>query len=110
MAENTIPKIQVFPHEDAETWVPYTDIGKLDAHAQPARTRAVALHISNLCEISSDLLTFFYHPIKSEKPVGKQAELKKLTDVHTRLEAWRKNLPNEMEPKEGQLPQVLLMQ
>ena len=45
-----------------------------------------------------------------EKPVGKQAELKKLSDLHTRLEAWRKNLPKEMEAKEGQLPSVLVMQ
>ncbi|KAL1855444.1 hypothetical protein Plec18170_004164 [Paecilomyces lecythidis] len=44
-----------------------------------------------------------------EKPPSKQAELKKLSEVHTRLEAWRKNVPKEMDPKEGQLPQVLLM-
>lgn len=42
--------------------------------------------------------------------MGKQAELKKLSDLHTRLESWKKELPQEMEPREGQLPQVLLMQ
>lgn len=109
-AENTIPKPGIFPHEEADTWVPYTDSGRIEIHAQPARTRAVALQISLLCEISSDLIISFYHPIKSEKPSGKQAELKKLSDIHTRLETWRKNLPKEMEPRDGQLPQVLLMQ
>lgn len=80
------------------------------AHSQPSRTRAVALQISYLCEISGDLLSYFYHPTQMDKPVGKQAELKKLSELHTRLEAWRKNLPKEMEAKEGQLPSVLVMQ
>lgn len=110
MSNITAPKFEVYPNEDSETWSPYTDSGAIQAHTQPARTRAVALQTSALCEISSDLLTFFYHPTHIEKPVGKQSELKKLTDLHTRLEAWRKNLPKEMEPKEGQLPHVLLMQ
>ncbi|GAD98960.1 C6 transcription factor (NirA), putative [Paecilomyces variotii No. 5] len=105
----TVQKFDVFPSEDAETWSPYTDAGPIQDHTQAARTRAVALQISKLCEISSDLLTFFYHPQPMEKPPSKQAELKKLSEVHTRLEAWRKNVPKEMDPKEGQLPQVLLM-
>jgi hypothetical protein len=70
----------------------------------------VALQISLLCEISNDLLLVFYHPQSLDKPLSKQAELKKLSDLHTRLEAWRKKLPKEMEPKEGQLPNVILMQ
>jgi hypothetical protein len=70
----------------------------------------VALQILTLAEISSDLVTSFYHHSQIEKPMGKQAELKKLSDFHTRLEAWKKELPQEMEPKESQLPQVLLMQ
>ena len=82
----------------------------IQARSQPSRTRAVALQISSLCEISSDLLLYFYHPTNMEKPMGKQAELKKLSELHTRLEAWRKNLPKEMDPKEGQLPSVLVMQ
>ncbi|KAJ9216289.1 transcriptional regulator family: Fungal Specific TF [Paecilomyces variotii] len=105
----TVQKFDVFPSEDAETWSPYTDDGPIQDHTQAARTRAVALQISKLCEISSDLLTFFYHPQPLERPPSKQAELKKLSEVHTRLEAWRKNVPKEMDPKEGQLPQVLLM-
>ena len=68
------------------------------------------MQISLLCEISGDLLQYFYHPTLLEKPPGKQTELKKLSELHTRLEAWRKNLPKEMEPKEGQLPAILLMQ
>lgn len=52
----------------------------------------------------------FYHPSILEKPMGKQQELKKLTDLHTRLEAWKKALPQEMEAREGQLPQVLVVQ
>lgn len=110
MSNITVPKFEVFPTEDAETWSPYTDSEVVSAHTQPARTRAVALQLSTLCEISSDLLISFYHPTLMDKPVGKQTELKKLSDLHTILEAWRKNLPKEMEPKEGQLPQVLLMQ
>ena len=91
-------------------WSPYTDSGIVHNHAQPARTRAVALQISKLAEISCDLLTSFYHPNLLDKSVGKQAELKKLSDLHTRLEAWKRDLPSEMEPKEGQLPQILVMQ
>lgn len=91
-------------------WSPYTDFGPDEAHSQPSRTRAVALQISALCEISCDLLSFFYNPTRGEKPASKQAELAKLSDLHTRLEAWRKSLPKEMEPREGQLPNVLVMQ
>ena len=105
-----VAKIDVFPTEDADLWSPYTDTGMGQAHSQPSRTRAVALQISLLCEISSDLLFYFYHPTHMEKPLGKQADLKKLSGLHTRLEAWRKSLPKEMEPKEGQLPNVLVMQ
>ena len=106
----TVGKPEVFGAEDSEMWSPYTDSGVAHAHVQPARTRAVALQISKLAEISSELLFSFYHHSQLEKPVGKQAELKKLSDLHTRLEAWKKELPQEMEPREGQLPQVLLMQ
>ena len=106
----SVGKPEVFGSEDSQTWFPYTDSGVAHVHAQPARTRAVALQISKLAEISSDLLLSFYHHLQIEKPIGKQAELKKLSDLHTRLETWKKELPPEMEPKEGQLPQVLLMQ
>ncbi len=106
----TAPRYDVFPTEDAEIWSAYTDTGMNQAHSQPSRTRAVALQISFLCEISSDLLIYFYHPTHMDKPVGKQAELKRLSELHTRLEAWRKNLPREMETREGQLPSVLVMQ
>lgn len=103
-------KFEVLPGEETELWSPYTDAGVVQDHTQPSRTRAVAFHISKLCEISSDLLVFFYHPAELEKIQQKQLELKRLSDVHTRLEAWKKELPKEMEPKEGQLPQVLVMQ
>ena len=106
----TVPKFDVFPMEDADLWTPYTDAGMIQARSQPSRTRAVALQISALCEISSDLLQYFYHPTLMEKALSKQIELKRLSELHTRLEAWRKNLPQEMEPKEGQLPAVLVMQ
>ena len=55
-------------------------------------------------------MNFFYNPQDMEKSKGKQAEIKKLSEIHTRLEAWRKNLPKEMEPKEGTLSNVLVMQ
>lgn len=106
----TVPKIEVFPDEDAALWAPFTDDGISEMHQQPARTRAVALQITALCEISSDLLSFFYHPTGLEKPMGKGVELKRLGDLHSRLEAWKKNLPQEFEIREGQLPNVLLMQ
>ncbi|OBT90556.1 hypothetical protein VE02_01001 [Pseudogymnoascus sp. 03VT05] len=105
----TAPKYDVFPDEDSDTWSPYTDTGVSQLHSQPSRTRAVALQISALCEISSDLLIFFYHPQTLDRSMGKQTELKKLSELHTRLEAWRKELPKEFESKEGQLPNVLLM-
>ncbi len=105
----TVKKPEVFPSEDSEVWSPYTDSGIIQANAQPARTRAVAIRISRLAEISGDLLVSFYNPQLIDKPLGKQAELKRLSDVHTRLEAWKKELPSELEVKEAQLPQVLLM-
>ncbi|KAJ6139626.1 hypothetical protein N7471_006112 [Penicillium samsonianum] len=104
-----VPKFDVLPQEEAELWSPYTDSGVGHEHTQPSRTRAVALQISKLCEISSDVLVFFYHPTELESSQPKQSELKKLSDVHTRLEAWKNNLPRELVAKEGQLPQVLVM-
>ncbi|KAK5078863.1 hypothetical protein LTR64_002720 [Lithohypha guttulata] len=109
LAHTNTKKYEVFPSEDSELWSPYTDAGIVQANAQPARTRAVALQILKLAEISSDLLVSFYQPGLLEKPLTKQAELKKLTDIHTRLEAWKRDLPVEFEPKDGQLPPVLLM-
>lgn len=109
LAHTNTKKFDVFPSEDSEMWSPYTDAGIINTSAQPARTRAVALQILKLAEMSSDLLTAFYQPGLLEKPVVKQNELKKLTDLHTRLEAWKRDLPAEFEPKDGQLPSVLLM-
>ena len=106
----TVPKPEVFPDEDSAQWSPYSDSGFTQAHSQPARTRAVALQISKLCEISNDLMQYFYNPTDMDKTKGKQAELKKLSDIHTRLETWRRDLPKEMEPKEGGLSSVLVMQ
>ncbi|RMZ72732.1 Nitrogen assimilation transcription factor nit-4 [Pyrenophora seminiperda CCB06] len=106
----TVPKFEVFPVEDAETWSAVTDSGLSQAHSQPSRTRAVALQISKLCEISSDLINSFYNPIDMDKAKGKQAELKKLSEIHMRLENWRRELPKELEPKEGGLPHMLVMQ
>lgn len=106
----SVPKFDVFPTEEADIWSPYTDTGVGRAHSQPSRTRAIALQISALCEISCHVLSYFYNPAYLEKPLGRQAELKKLSELHTRLEDWRKNLPKEMEPKEGQLPNILVMQ
>ncbi|KAF7442573.1 pathway-specific nitrogen regulator [Pyrenophora tritici-repentis] len=105
----TVPKFEVFPVEDAETWSAATDSGLSQAHSQPSRTRAVALQISKLCEISSDLINSFYNPIDMDKVKGKQGELKKLSEIHMRLETWRRELPKELEPKEGGLPHMLVM-
>ncbi|KAF2645628.1 pathway-specific nitrogen regulator, partial [Massarina eburnea CBS 473.64] len=105
----TVPKFDVFPVEDSETWSAYTDSGISQAHSQPSRTRAVALQISKLCEISSDLMNYFYNPIDMDKAKGKQTELKKLSELHQRLETWRRELPRELEPKEGGLPSMLVM-
>ncbi|KAK4870575.1 hypothetical protein LT330_004923 [Penicillium expansum] len=108
-ANANVPKFDVLPQEETELWSPYTDSGVGHEHTQPSRTRAVALQISKLCEISSDVLVFFYHPTELEHSQPKQSELKKLSDVHTRLEAWKTKLPRELMAKEGQLPQVLVM-
>ncbi|RFU79313.1 nitrogen assimilation transcription factor nira [Trichoderma arundinaceum] len=105
----TVSKIDVFPDEDAALWSPFTDKGFDDSLAQPSRTRAVALHLSKLCEISSDILVFFYHPSHIKRASSKALELKKLGELHQRLEEWRKALPKEFEPKEGLLPNVILM-
>lgn len=107
---SNVSKFDVFPGEDAESWSPYTDSGFDQSSKQPSRTRAIALQLSKLCEISSDLLIFFYHPSNMGRSSGKTIELKKLSELHRRLEEWRKELPKEFEPKEGQLPNVILMQ
>jgi len=104
-----VAKFDVFPDEDAEMWSPFPDTGFDDEWAQPARTRAVALQLSELSEISSDLLIFFYHPNHIGRSSGKAVELKKLSELHRRLEEWRQKLPKELEAKEGQLPNVILM-
>jgi hypothetical protein len=108
-SNSTVRKPEVFPSEDSERWSPYTDSGIVQANAQPARTRTVARQLSRLAEISGDLLESFYHPSLNDKPLNRQHELKKLSDVHTRLESWKKELPAELEAKDSQLPQVLLM-
>ncbi|KAI8965847.1 fungal-specific transcription factor domain-containing protein [Daldinia sp. FL1419] len=105
----SVPKYDVFPDEDAEPWCPYTDTGFEESAKQPSRTRTIGLQLSKLCEISSDLLLFFYHPNHIGRSSGKSVELKKLSELHRRLEDWRKELPKELEPKEGQLPNVILM-
>ncbi|KAI1394188.1 fungal-specific transcription factor domain-containing protein [Hypoxylon trugodes] len=105
----SVPKYDVFPDEDAEAWCPYTDSGFDVSTKQPSRTRTIGLQLSKLCEISSDLLLFFYHPTHIGRSSGKSIELKKLSELHRRLEDWRKELPKELEPKEGQLPNAILM-
>ncbi|KAM3548383.1 hypothetical protein ARSEF4850_009444 [Beauveria asiatica] len=105
----TVAKFDVFPDEDASPWIPLTDKGFDESAKQPSRTRAAALHLSSLCEISSDLLLFFYHPNHIHRSTGKTAELKKLSELHKRLEEWRKHLPREFEAGDGQLPNVILM-
>ena len=105
----TAPKPEVFLDEDSTPWLPYTDSGFSQAHSQPSRTRAVALQITKLCEISNDLMNYFYNPTEMEKNRGKSAELKLLSSIHTRLEAWRRDLPNEMEPHEGGLASIFIM-
>lgn len=100
-------------------WTPYTDNGLTPELSQPGRTRAVALHLIGLCEISNDILLGFYQPVKGgttkESKLGKgraqkDAEMKKLLELYNRLEDWAKTLPAEMAAKEGTLPNVLLMQ
>ncbi|KAM3464013.1 hypothetical protein MY5147_003336 [Beauveria neobassiana] len=105
----TVAKFDVFPDEDSSPWIPLTDKGFDETAKQPSRTRAAALHLSSLCEISSDLLLFFYHPNHIHRSTGKTVELKKLSELHKRLEEWRKHLPREFEAGDGQLPNVILM-
>ncbi|KAJ5620580.1 Transcription factor [Penicillium lagena] len=109
LSNASVHKFDVFPREEIEAWSPYTNSGPNREYTQPSRTRAVALQILKLCEISGDLLVFFYHPADVDKAPPKQLKLKKLSEVHTRLEAWKMELPKELEPKNGQLPQVLVM-
>ncbi|PHH69594.1 hypothetical protein CDD82_7656 [Ophiocordyceps australis] len=111
-----VSKFDVVPAEDAQLWRPLTDDDDSakdkdsSGYAQPGRTRATALHLAALSQISSDLLLMFYHPSHLGRPRGKTAEVKALGDVYRRLEQWRKQLPGEFEPREGQLPHVILMQ
>ncbi|PWY84942.1 hypothetical protein BO70DRAFT_231181 [Aspergillus heteromorphus CBS 117.55] len=109
-SSGSVPMVDILPNEEAELWSPYMDTGAGREHTQPSRIRTVASQVFRLCEINGDLLVFFYNPAPKEKPTTKQAELKKLSEIHTRLEAWKKELPNELRPQEGQLPQALLMQ
>lgn len=106
----TVPKFEVFPMDDAADWCSYTESGFTQTNAQPSRVRAVALQVSALCDISSDLISRFYHPSVFEKPLGKQIEVKRLKEIHSRLEDWKRQLPKSLEPKEGILPSVIVMQ
>jgi len=125
----TVPKPDVFPSEDSDNWLPYTDSGVSTINPQPSRIRAVSLRISMLCEISNDVLLSFYDSTPGSNTIGVvefaattinriqqagkngvQAEFKKLGELFARLEDWRKKLPSELEAKEGSLPSVLLMQ
>jgi hypothetical protein len=105
-----VAKFEVFPDEDAEPWQAWNDAGQSIIGLQPARTRAIALQLSKLCEISNDLILTFYRPTQLGKPLKKQAEVKLLNEFHNRLDAWQKDLPKEFEPCEGQRPNVLIMQ
>ncbi|PHH78593.1 hypothetical protein CDD80_6635 [Ophiocordyceps camponoti-rufipedis] len=108
-SSSNVSKFDVFPDEDAATWSPITDKGRSLSYQQPWRTRAAALLLSSLSEISSDLLIFFYHPNHIGRSRGKTAELKMLSEIHQRLEEWHRQLPKEFEPREGQLPHVTLI-
>lgn len=52
----------------------------------------------------------FYNPSDMDKSRTKHAELKRLGELQQRLEAWKRELPKELEPKEGGLPNMLVMQ
>ncbi|KAF3938090.1 hypothetical protein ABW19_dt0205785 [Dactylella cylindrospora] len=117
-ASTTTPKYDVFPDEDSELWTPYTDNGLTPELSQPGRTRAVALHLIGLCEISNEILLGFYQPVKGgttkesklgKGRAGKDAEMKRLLELYNRLEEWNQKLPMELGAKEGALPNVLLM-
>ncbi|RDW62967.1 putative C6 transcription factor (NirA) [Aspergillus mulundensis] len=108
-ANTSVSAVDILPSEESTLWSPYTDTGPSREYAQPSRTRAVADQISKLCKISGDLVVYFYDLAPKDKPTSKQVELKKLSEIHTRLEAWKKGLPKELESREGQLPQALLM-
>ncbi|RDA95180.1 hypothetical protein CP533_1893 [Ophiocordyceps camponoti-saundersi (nom. inval.)] len=108
-SSSNVSKFDVFPDEDATLWSPITDNGRSPSYQQPWRTRAAALLLSSLSEISSDLLIFFYHPNHIGRSRGKTAELKMLGEIHQRLEEWHRRLPKEFEPREGQLPHVTLI-
>ena len=120
----SVPKYIVIPAEDSAQWYPYTDVGKSVISAQPARTRAVALQTLELCEISSDILIQFYNPTPPRKFSGVMnlgsrnnsipgamgnSDIRNLGVLWHRLEDWKKKLPRELEPQQGCLPQVLLM-
>ncbi|RPB29318.1 hypothetical protein L211DRAFT_775405, partial [Terfezia boudieri ATCC MYA-4762] len=119
----SVHKYIIIPSEDAAVWSPYTDVGKSMISAQPARTRAVALQIIELCEISSDVLLQFYNP-NPKKPASGissggratnttggmgMSDIRNLGVLWNRLEDWRKKLPRELEPQQGCLPSILLM-
>lgn len=103
-------RFDMCPEEDSVTWSPLTDTGFDTSFERSSQTRAAALQLTSLCEISSDLLVFFYHPNHIGRSRSKSAELKQLSEIHRRLEQWRKALPPHFEPTDGQLPNVILMQ
>ncbi|KAG6263126.1 Nitrogen assimilation transcription factor nit-4 [Claviceps purpurea] len=108
-ASCNISRFDACPEEDAAMWSPLTDTGFDASFKRPSQTRSAALQLASLCEISSDLLVFFYHPNHIGRSRGKSVELKKLSEIHRRLEQWRNALPQNFEPTDGQLPNVILM-
>ncbi|CCX08251.1 Similar to Nitrogen assimilation transcription factor nit-4; acc. no. P28349 [Pyronema omphalodes CBS 100304] len=112
----TVPKVEVFPNEDSDNWMPYSDEGANMDDQQPGRIRAISLQISLLCEISNDILLTFYNPNPASQPSPKlptkstiNSEFKKLSELFNRLEEWRKKLPAELDARGGSLPSTLLM-
>ncbi|KAG6007909.1 Nitrogen assimilation transcription factor nit-4 [Claviceps maximensis] len=104
-----ISRFGICPEEDMAMWSPLTDTGFDASLERPSYIRSAALQLASLCEISSDLLVFFYHPNHIGRSRGKSAELKNLSEIHRRLEHWRKSLPQHFEPTDDQMPNVILM-
>ncbi|KAI5293788.1 hypothetical protein KEM55_006906 [Ascosphaera atra] len=107
----TVPIFDIDPEEENAPWVPYTDSGMaLEGLEQPARSRTISRQIIHLCEISNDLLSNFYRPSAYERNMGKHEEFRNLHRIHAKLEAWKRDLPEELQVKNTLLPQALLMQ
>jgi hypothetical protein len=98
-----ISKPNILAPIESEPWQPYSDHGVPYGAQQPCRIQSVAVYFAEVSEILGDVLTLLYAP-------KERVTLQILNATYSRLKDWKKQLPEDMAPKSGSLPSILLLQ